>query len=265
MKSFGQATLRRMVSLARRMRAWFQRDRRKDIAATYLKGDGIEIGALHNPLRIPRGARVRYVDRMSVEDLRRQYPELAFEPLTPIDIIDDGEKLSSLGESTQHFVIANHFLEHCENPLGAIQQMVRVLRPGGVLYVAVPDKRFTFDAERPVTKYEHIAKDYAEGPEISRRQHYEEWVKAVEKKAEPGEIEKRVATLMGRGYSIHFHVWTSAEILEIFSRIDTLLDVKTDLEVIVKNGEEVIAVIRKQSQREISRSLGRMGAGSNHC
>ena len=38
---------------------------------------GIEIGALHHPLPVPPEARVRYVDRMPVSELRRQYPELA--------------------------------------------------------------------------------------------------------------------------------------------------------------------------------------------
>src|SRR5438309_632310 len=54
---------------------------RDAIAAIFLRGDGIEIGALHQPLPVPASARVKYVDRMTVADLRRQYEELAAEPL----------------------------------------------------------------------------------------------------------------------------------------------------------------------------------------
>ncbi len=245
MKSAVRKTSRWILRAAGRIRTLIQGDQRSDIAARYLKGDGIEIGALHNPLKVPPGAGVRYVDRMSVEDLRRQYPELEHEPLTPVDIIDDGERLSTIGDSTQDFVIANHFLEHCENPLGALQHMLRVLKGGGVLYIAVPDKRFTFDRERPVTPFAHLSKDLIEGPQCSRRQHYEEWATHVEKKTDHGEIERRADELMAKGYSIHFHVWSPTEMLEIFSKLDGRLNVKTDLELFLEDKEEVVAVLRK--------------------
>ena len=69
---------------------------REALAAHYLRGHGIEIGALHNPLKVPRRAHVSYVDRMAVPDLRAHYPELAREKLVPVDIIGDGETLSTL-------------------------------------------------------------------------------------------------------------------------------------------------------------------------
>jgi hypothetical protein len=49
---------------------------REEIAAAYLRGEGLEVGALHLPLKLPAEARARYVDRMTVEELRRHYPEL---------------------------------------------------------------------------------------------------------------------------------------------------------------------------------------------
>src|SRR4051812_14481766 len=55
------------------------------MAAIYLKGEGIEIGAAHQPLDVPEGVRVRYVDRMSADDLRRAYPELEGRTLVPVD------------------------------------------------------------------------------------------------------------------------------------------------------------------------------------
>ncbi len=48
---------------------------RARIAAMYLQGEGIEIGGLHNPLDVPPGVRVRYVDRLPVERLRQEYPD----------------------------------------------------------------------------------------------------------------------------------------------------------------------------------------------
>ncbi len=41
----------------------------------YLQEEGIEIGGLHNPLEVPLGVRVRYVDRLPVDRLRQEYPD----------------------------------------------------------------------------------------------------------------------------------------------------------------------------------------------
>ena len=108
-------------------------------------------------------------------DLRREYPELADWDLTEVDIVDDGEKLAKIPAESQDFIIANHFLEHTEDPIGTIETHLGKLKPGGVLFYAVPDKRFTFDFRRPVTPIEHMVADFEEGPERSRAEHYREW------------------------------------------------------------------------------------------
>ena len=90
-----------LVLDVRRLMNLFTRLDREAVAAHYIKGTGLEIGALHNPLKVPSGATVHYVDRMPVAELRRQYPELASYDLVEADIIDNGEKLSTVGEATQ--------------------------------------------------------------------------------------------------------------------------------------------------------------------
>jgi predicted SAM-dependent methyltransferase len=217
---------------------------RREIAKRYLRGDGIEIGALHNPLEVPRSVRVRYVDHLTVDELRKHYPELADEPLVAVDIVDDGERLATIGDRTQDFVIANHFLEHCEDPIGALGHMIRVLRPGGVLYLAVPDKRYTFDADRPVTQTDHLLRDHREGPQASRRGHYEEWARLVDRVEEP---EAHATALLERGYSIHFHAWTQNELLDLLRTTADELELDFDLELMLKNGLEVIFVLRKNT------------------
>jgi len=51
--------------------------KRRRVAAAWLSGSGIEIGALHNPLPVPNTVRVTYLDRMNNSELLRQYPELS--------------------------------------------------------------------------------------------------------------------------------------------------------------------------------------------
>src|SRR5262245_21139289 len=167
----------------------WMRPRRKSlgraaIARMYLRGSGIEIGALHRPLRVPPHVAVRYVDRLSTDDLPRQYPTLADHDLVPVGIIDDGERLASLADRSQDFVIANHFLEHCEDPLGALLNFLRVLRDGGVLFLTVPDKRYTFDRDRPVTPLPHLIADHECGADGSRRERLADGSRRVRQESE---------------------------------------------------------------------------------
>jgi len=194
---------------------------RELIAAAFLLGQGIEIGALHNPLKIPKQATVQYVDRLDKLGLYKHYPELKQFDLVEVDIIDDGEKLSSIPADSQSFLIANHFLEHTEDPITTLNNLLRVVKPGGILYIAVPDKRHTFDCDRQTTSLSHLLKDYENGPTESREQHYREWVTLVEPhfgRFGPGASEKviseRVSQLMSESYSIHFHCWTSEAFVE---------------------------------------------------
>ena len=241
--------LRRLIKStivdARKFLRMFRSLDREAIAAHYLRGEGIEIGALHNPLRLPRAAHVRYVDRMSRENLRRHYPELARRDLVQVDIIDDGERLSTLQESSQDFVVANHFFEHCENPLSTLAQLVRVLRPGGILFMCIPDKRYTFDALRAVTPFEHLVRDYREGPAWCRIDHFRDWTRNVEHIAHSPAVEHRTNELMAQGYSIHYHVWTLEGLVDLFRLAPGVIGAKYDLECIQKGDGEAVIVLRK--------------------
>jgi SAM-dependent methyltransferase len=223
-------------------------DARRQLAACFLGGEGLEIGPLHQPLALPPHARARYVDRMLVEDLRREYAELAEWNLTPVDVVDDGEKLLTIAEESQDFIVANHFLEHCENPIRTIETHLGKLKPGGVLFYAVPDKRFTFDFRRPVTPLEHMVADYEEGPERSRAEHYEQWARLVV--GEEGESEAqsvaRARELEAAAYSIHMHVWTQAEFLQLILGCRQRLGEGFDIEASARQGIEFIVVLRKR-------------------
>jgi SAM-dependent methyltransferase len=219
---------------------------REEIARRYLSGSGIEIGALHLPLVVPPSTHVRYIDRMPTEQLREHYPELADQRLVSIDIIDNGERISSISDESVDFVIANHMIEHTQDPILALHNWLRVIKPHGMLYMGVPHKHHTFDQDRPVTPLEHIIRDHAEGPEWSRRLHFEEWARFVNKTPE-GEIEARVQHLMNIDYSIPFPVWTEIEFLELLLFCRNHLVFPFAIEMFQMNGVEFIILLRKQA------------------
>jgi SAM-dependent methyltransferase len=195
------------------------------LAARVIAGSGIEIGALHNPFPVPEAARVSYVDRFDTAGLREEYPELADQQLVEVDVVDDGEKLTKFGDASLDFVIASHFLEHCEDPVGTLKAHLRVLRCGGVLLLAVPDRRRGVDRGREPTSLEHVLADHEEGPLRSRAEHYRDWVRLVDPplgNVRPEQVEGHAAELQRHGYSIHFHCWTvdelAAQLQEVIRR-----------------------------------------------
>jgi SAM-dependent methyltransferase len=226
---------------------------RGDLAAGHLSGEGLEIGALHSPTPVPAHARSRFVDRKAASELRQEYAELVNLDLVEVDIVDDGEVLGTIADGSQAFIIANHFLEHCEDPIGTIGSHLRKLQPGGVLFYTVPDKRYTFDFRRPLTPLEHMIEDHEQGPARSRRQHYEEWA-LLTPDVPPGqdlvEFEKWAAgharKLEDEAASIHMHVWTQAEFLQLILHCRTRFEDSFDIEAAVRLGPEFVVVLRKQ-------------------
>lgn len=214
---------------------------REFISRHFVGGTGLEIGALHNPMPVSPGTIVRYVDRLPVDDLRRQYPELAALPLVPLDIIDNGETLATIADASQDFVIANHFLEHCEDPIGTVKTFHRVLRQNGVLYLAIPEKTSTFDRDRPVTSLGHLLHDHQHGPAASREAHFREWALLVDKRVD--DLEAHVEQLLRKNYSIHFHVWDQQRWLEFVTLLQQMIGFR--LELVCQHGIELITVLRK--------------------
>lgn len=170
---------------------------------------------------------------------------MAYQRLIKIGAVEDGEALRTFPDASADFVVANHLLQH-QDPIGAIASWPRVLRPGGILYLAVPDKRHTFDCDRPVTPLEHLIRDHREGPAWSRHYQFEEWTRLAEQAPE-AKLAERMEQLLAVGHSIHFHVWTEAELLGLFLHYRQSADALFGVELFQRNGLESVAVLRKDS------------------
>jgi SAM-dependent methyltransferase len=230
----------------RRFFGRFVADERRALAKRDLRGAGLELGPLHVPLPVGPQASVRTVDRLTLPELRRQYPELGKFAIAAPDVVDDGERLEKFADGTLDFVVANHFLEHCQNPIASIQTFLRVLRPGGRIFMAIPDKRRTFDVSRPITTFEHVLRDYRDGPRPSYEQHLGEWASYVEKTPHES-IGARVQQLREQNYSIHFHCWDPAGLMELFSRLPRDAGLAYDVVEFLQNGAECLVILEKAS------------------
>jgi SAM-dependent methyltransferase len=218
---------------------------RRSLARRFLTGEGLELGALNLPLALPRGACVRYVDRMSAEDLRAEYPTFASWDLVEPDVIDDGEQLATIADAAVDFVVANHFIEHTQDPIATLANHLRVLRPQGVLFMAVPDQRQTPDAGRETTSLEHLLRDHRDGPARSRMDHYGEYVRSWEQ-LQGHAADARARELAESDFSIHFHAWTPDAFAHLLVHCRQELRLPLEIEALQPVRHEFIAILRKQ-------------------
>lgn len=222
----------------------YERAAREGLAAKFLNGHGIEIGALQRRLTLQPGCSVTYVDRMPYEDLIRHYPELKDLPIQRPDVIDNGEELARFGDSSQDFVVANHLLEHCLDPIRTIQNFLRVLRPAGILIMAVPDRRYTFDFTRPTTTYDAVKQTYLTGERENRKLLYLEWAEHV-LQLKGDAAQETAAKLDAEDYSIHCNVWTLADLMEFLLRARADLHLPFSIASIVSAENENILVLER--------------------
>jgi SAM-dependent methyltransferase len=226
----------------------FELAARKGLANRYLFGSGIEIGALQKPLQVSKDCQVRYIDRMTLDKLLEHYPEMAQYPLQAPDVVDDGQQLTHIAEDSQDFIIANHFLEHCPDPIRSIQTMLRVLKPGGILFLAVPDKRHTFDMRRPSTAYAALKNAYVSGQRSGIAELFYEWALLVTG-LPPEEAKQRAEELMAEDYSIHYNVWAATDLLSFLLAARQDFQIPFELAAAVSSENETIVLLERTSGR----------------
>jgi SAM-dependent methyltransferase len=88
----------------------------------------------------------------------------------------EGADLKDIPSGSYDFVLSSNMLEHTANPLHALHEWKRLLRPGGGLILVVPHRDGTFDHRRPVTSIDHLLGDYERGTGEDDLTHLEEIV-----------------------------------------------------------------------------------------
>lgn len=197
----------------------------------HILGEGIELGPGPHPFPLDHpGVTVRYVDRWEPEENRALFTELDGYEFVQPDIACNlnTDRLKMIDDESQDFVIASHVLEHMADPLGLLDEIHRVLRPGGVALVLLPDMRRTFDRGRPVTDLDHVVREFeAQVTEVDDA-HVDEFLRFTE-----DDYETSVASLtpdarealfeLHRQRSIHAHCWAEDDFQPVIDyAIETL-------------------------------------------
>ena len=118
-----------------------------------LSGHGLEIGASWRPL-LPKadGYDVRVADHLDQAGLVAKYDGLRpTEAIESVDYVLTGTSLTDTIHERFDWIVGSHVLEHTVCLVTFLRDVESLLRPGGILSLAVPDRRYCLDRFRDRT------------------------------------------------------------------------------------------------------------------
>lgn len=149
-----------------------------ELAHRYLDGlQGIEIGAsAHNPFNIADCIYVDYTGDMNTVFKLAEIEHCG--EVQKVDVVAPAWDLPFEDESLD-YVLSSHLIEHCWDVLGTLDEWLRVLKPGGYIFMIVPHRDRTFDKDRPRTTLDELTMRYYRHhlePHFDTHEHYSVWV-----------------------------------------------------------------------------------------
>ncbi len=123
-----------------------QKVRPSALATKYLQDlHGIEIGAsTQNSFDLPRSINVDFSDEQGGLWQQKSCPPAI------VNLVASGDDLP-FKDGTLDYVVSAHVIEHFFDPVKALREWHRVIRPGGYIFIIAPHRDRTFDKHRDVT------------------------------------------------------------------------------------------------------------------
>jgi SAM-dependent methyltransferase len=161
------------------------------LATKYLENlHGIEIGAsTQNSFYLKRSINVDFSDEQG-----GLWQDKNCQPAT-VNIVAFGDDLP-FKDNTLDYVLSSHVIEHFFDPVKALREWHRVIKPGGYIFIIAPHKDRTFDRFREVTPLAELI-DRSTG-----RVAISDYLKAVDLP----KVEQSGKAKFGRDYEVPPHV-----------------------------------------------------------
>jgi hypothetical protein len=203
---------------------------------------GLEVGAFDLPMIDPTEALVKFADYSTTQELKARaavYPQHSVDFVVNVDYVVREVGWTAVPEDFD-WICASHVIEHVPNMVGWLRTLATKLNNNGVLFLVIPDRRYTFDIHRPETSLGKILLDYyfdrrtVRAEDIFDAMYYSDAVDPVSAWSEtirPGERNTPVDvnTVLARTFAsmhtyidVHCNVFTAASWREILNAIITL-------------------------------------------
>jgi SAM-dependent methyltransferase len=134
-------------------------------------------------------------------------------------LIGEARHLDGIADDSYDAMLASHVLEHLADPLGALAEWRRVVRPSGNILIVMPHRDGTFDHRRPVTSVEHMRADAESKTKEDDLTHLEEILELHDLDRDPGAPNRGIFEQRCRNNStvrgMHHHVFDSRTVFEL--------------------------------------------------
>lgn len=217
---------------------------RLDLSKKYVSGTGLEIAAFHNPWPV-FGAQVIYLDCLTQPELRKQFPEMNHKSIVTVHVIDNAQYLKSIPDESMDFVLSSHVFEHMENVGVALQNWLRVLKPGKHLVMAIPLKHNYIDKDRKATTTEHVIREFWHPETYDLKAHYLEYFSDSVDQVRGEALEHAVKNAVEKRSNVHFHCWDMKGIVELFNSDELKDGLSYEICKLGEVGHEVFVVLKK--------------------
>ncbi|MGD9663259.1 MAG: class I SAM-dependent methyltransferase [Porticoccaceae bacterium] len=121
-----------------------------------------EIGAQARPTLLKTEASIHYLSYETQEEAKSVFADdSAMQAQVPeTDILVRSDDYSQYTDMTFDCVIANHVIEHVDDIISWLQSISLLLKDDGIVFLAIPDKKYSQDKYRTNTTATHLIADY---------------------------------------------------------------------------------------------------------
>ncbi len=240
----------------------------QDFVPKYLKGLGAEIGAHTTPVPGIKPIHIDKFEEFAGEKCQADY----FGESVSLPFVD----------SSLDYIVASHVLEHSANPVQALVEWHRVLKPGGIAYIVVPDKRYTWDKARPLTSVNHMLDDFKQGTTDCDATHVDDFVYGIDwkevmpetneadvdsqRKVHSEHFKKQVR--QGEEINIHFHVFDPVNFRELLESVSKNSDIPIEwriVEFVDRFPEDcphgILAILKKSKKGKLVNLIAKRFSG----
>lgn len=137
-----------------------------------MNGTGLEVAPYFNPAIDADKYDVRYTDYIGTEEILRKAadnPGAAGKKIPEINFVwEPGKSLKDCVNEDILFdyALASHVIEHVPNTIGWLNHILETMKVGGILALAVPDRRSTMDYYRRETTLAELVGNWIQNPAI---------------------------------------------------------------------------------------------------
>lgn len=143
---------------------------------------------------------------------------------TGMQFIAEASDLSMITDNSYQFLLSSNCLEHVANPIKALFEWRRVVQPGGVIVLVLPNKISNFDHRRPTTSLAHLIEDFKNNTSEHDLTHLDEILSLHDLSLDPpaGNLQQfRERSLDNfKNRTLHHHVFDRQVIQDLLSFVE---------------------------------------------